>query len=276
MAFVVLFTAFGFAFTTNADYASARIGSTASTDGGAQERLRSSVDDEIANNKYVSESGDTIPGSQLVKNGITTSRFTELTSKEKQRLIDDMTNAVSAQQSKDVENDANNPVTDDTVTNWLQELQQQPGVGSKLLGNITTQIKPDYVTAQRIMEPFNGPLNTIIALGAILLMTMLTVTFVADLSYLNVPVFQSFIVSSMKEGGGGGRYTNFFVGREALQAIEESENSSNGKAKNPNGIYFKKRIIGLALLGICLLYLIQGQIFILVGMLMDLLGGFLE
>lgn len=268
-----------FSLGVNADTAEARIGGSSSEGSQSQSNLRESVDDAIADKTYTSSEGDTIKGNQLVDNGITTSRFSELTSKEQQRLIDDMNNAVKEKQERDIENDSNDPVTDNTVTNWLQELQQQPGVGSKLLGNITAQIKPDYVTGNRIFEPFSSPLNTAIALGVILLLVGITVTFVADMSYINVPIFQSMVANSMSNGSGGGgsgRFTNFFVGREALQAVEESENNSDGKYKNPNGMYLKKRIIGITLLGICLLFLIQGQIFDLVGLLMDLLGGFLD
>lgn len=280
IAILLLITSFAFSFSINSASAETRVGTANSTVDSSQTRLRNAVDEYVKDKAYTSKTGDTIKGSQIVKRGMTNDNFTKLTSKEQQRLIDDMRVGVTNQQNKDVKNNATNPVTDDTVTNWLKELQQNPGVGSKLLGNITSQIKPDYVTGQRIMEPFNGPINTIIALVAILIMSGLAVTFVADLAYLNIPIFQSFIVSSMSDKGGGGnggsRYTNFFVGREAIQAIEDSENDSNGKQSNPNWLYMKKRFIGLMFLGICLLYLVQGQIFALVGMLMDLLGGFLD
>ncbi|WP_255294074.1 hypothetical protein [Bacillus toyonensis] len=280
LAFIMLFSiSASFVLTPNSAFADERIGANKNSSmDGAQGRLRDTVDSSIADKTYIAKTGDTVRGTELVKNGITTDRFTDLTSAEQQKLIDDMASSVSKQQKKDRENGTTNPVTADTANNWLKELQQQKGVGAKLLGNITAQIKPDYVKGNRIFEPFAGPINTAIALVIIVVMVLLTLTFAFDLAYLNIPVFQAFISSSMSEGGGNGasRYSNFFVGREALQAIEESENSSNGKAKNPNGIYLKKRFVGVALLGLCLLYLIQGQIMILVGMLMDLLGGFLE
>jgi hypothetical protein len=260
-------------------HAEGRIGQQKSSSSyqGSQGRLRQAVDDAVADKVYTSSTGDSIKGSQLVKNGVTTDRFQELTSKEKQRLINDMTTAVKKQQEKDKANNVNNPVTDDTVNNWLQDLQQHPGVGSRLLATITEQLKPDYVSGNRIFAPFAGPLNTFIALVIIVAMVLLVLTFAFDLAYINIPMFQSFVVNSMNSNGSGGsRSTNFFVGREAVRAVEESENDSNGKFKNPNAIYLKHRVVGIACLGLCLLYLIQGQIFTLVGMLMDLLGGFLS
>ncbi|AFQ30074.1 hypothetical protein P4493_04440 [Bacillus thuringiensis] len=277
MAFVMMLS-IGASFMVAPNMASAdnRIGSTGnSSSDGSQGRLRSSVDSAIADKSYISQTGDTIRGTELVKNGITTDRFVELTSKEQQKLINDMSSAVSKQQAKDKENNTTNPVTQDTATNWLKELQQRPGVGAKLLGNITEQLKPDYVKGNRIFQPFAGPINTAIALMVIALMFFLVMTFAIDLAFLNVPMFQAWVTSA-GEGGNGGRKGNFFVSREAMQSLEESENGSNGKSKNQNGIYIKKRFIGMFLLGICLLYLIQGQIMILVGMLMDLLAGFLE
>lgn len=247
-----------------------------SSSDGSQGRLRSAVDTAIADKSYIAKTGDTIRGTELVKGGITTDRFVELTSKEQQKLINDMSNAVNKQKAKDKENNTTNPVTSDTATNWLKELQQRPGVGAKLLGNITEQLKPDYVKGNRIFQPFAGPINTAIALIVIATMMFLVLTFAFDLMFLNIPMFQAFVTSSNDGNGGSGRKGNFFVGREAIQALEESENGSNGKSKNPNGVYIKKRFVGMFLLGICLLYLIQGQIMILVGMLMDLLAGFLE
>ncbi|WP_257154801.1 hypothetical protein [Bacillus toyonensis] len=277
MAFIMMLS-IGASFMVAPNLASAdnRIGSTAnSSSDGSQGRLRSSVDGAIADKSYIAKTGDTIRGTELVKNGVTTDRFVELTSKEQQKLINDMAGAVSKQQAKDKENNTTNPVTSDTATNWLKELQQRPGVGAKLLGNITEQLKPDYVKANRIFQPFAGPMNTAIALMAIITIFGIVFTFAIDLAFLNVPMFQAWVTSA-GEGQGGGRKGNFFVSREAMASLEESEGGSNGKSKNQNGIYIKKRFIGMMLLGVCLLYLIQGQIMILVGMLMDLLAGFLE
>lgn len=277
MTMLIVVSAF---FALGVDTADAAFkGSGGGTGSGSQENLRSHVDDVIADKKYTAKTGDTINGRDLVKNGITTERFNDLTGKQKQKLIDDMDQAVNSKMEKDKDKGASgDPVTQNTKSNWLQELQQQPGVGSKLLSNITAQVKPDYVTGNRIFEPFAGPMNTFIALVVIVTMSFLALTFVFDLMFLNIPMFQSFVTNSMQNGGGGGgggRFQNFFVGREALIAVEESENNSNGKFKNPNGLYLKHRFIGIALLGLCLLYLIQGQIFDIVGMIMDLLGGFL-
>ena len=63
-------------------------------------------------------------------------------------------------------------------------------------------------------------------------------------------------------------------GSLAVKVAEESD-SSDGNKKQALGIYLKRRIFMLILLGICLLYLVQGQIYTFVGWILDLVSGFL-
>ena len=69
----------------------------------------------------------------------------------------------------------------------------------------------------------------------------------------------------------------FLVSHEATSAVREAEGSDSGQGsyKYAIGIYLRRRAIALIILGICLLYLVQGQIYVFVGFIMDLVQGFL-
>ena len=63
---------------------------------------------------------------------------------------------------------------------------------------------------------------------------------------------------------------------DATYAVEQAENNDkgDGSPKQALGIYFKRRVIMLIMLGICLLHLISGRIFSIVGSILDLVSGF--
>ena len=64
---------------------------------------------------------------------------------------------------------------------------------------------------------------------------------------------------------------------DALYAVKVAEESSDagGSKKQALGVYLKRRIPMLVLLGICLLYLVSGSIYTLVGYILDLVSGFI-
>lgn len=234
---------------------------------------------------YVKENGGTVKYSELLSKNTSTNKydgsineavFNELKSTEKEKFLTDMHKvAMAAVQSDSSSNDANK-VTDKTVTNWLQKIQQCDGVGSQLMNTLLQNTKPDYATANRIYEPFSGVVGTVLGLGAILIMAFLGITMVLDLSYIGIPAFRL-----MLNGEDAGKTKPKVISYEAVSAVETAEGGGGAGGQNGStnkvavGIYFKKRVIMLIVLGICLLYLIQGQIFTLVSWILDLVSGFL-
>lgn len=226
---------------------------------------------------YDLSGGGTIDYQKVVtKDGLVNSNFELLTSSAKQDILSDMSKAAD----KAVKN--NNLVSSQTKTTWLNQLQQCDGVGSQLMATLLQNTKPDYVTANRIYEPFSGIVGTCLALGAILIMAFLGLTMVADISYIGIPAFRLICdgESNNSNGGSNGDKPKF-ISYEAVSSIRMAEGGegrdgqSGGTNKLAIGIYFKKRVIMLIVLGVCLLYLVQGQIFTLVSWILDLVHGFL-
>lgn len=237
------------------------------------------------NKLYDKQGGGTYSWNDLVTtDGLVSGNFTNLTSSAKEELLTDMNQLADNKISDDETTAANNgkksrsQVTDQTKSNWLVNLQQCNGVGTQLMNTILQNTKPDYATANRIYEPFSGIVGTCLALGAILIMAFLGITMVLDLSYIGIPAFRM-MVGGDDKGGKDGKPK--FISWEAVSAVTQAEGGNGGSGQDGSGnkvavgIYFKKRVIMLIVLGVCLLYLISGQIYTLVSWILDLVSGFL-
>lgn len=237
------------------------------------------------NKLYDKQGGGTYAWNELVTNdGLVSGNFTNLTSSAKEELLTDMNqladNKISDDETKAASNGnkSRSQVTSQTKSNWLVNLQQCNGVGTQLMNTILQNTKPDYATANRIYEPFSGIVGTCLALGAILIMAFLGITMVLDLSYIGIPAFRM-MVGGDDKGGKDGKPK--FISWEAVSAVTQAEGGNGGSGQDGSGnkvavgIYFKKRVIMLIVLGVCLLYLISGQIYTLVSWILDLVSGFL-
>lgn len=239
---------------------------------GAYKTLTSTVGSAISGNHYESEGGGYLMGSQLLISGdggiyeLNEGNFAKLTSKAQSELVSD----IASESNKAV---GTNNITEETVQNWWKDLQSKDGVGSKFLSTILENTKPDFVAANAIWKPFAGPVGILLGLIAVMMMSFLGVVMVADLAYIGIPPVRLFV--SDDENGDKIAKSKIFS-HDALYAVQKAETESDGGSpKQALGIYLKRRIGMLILLGICLLYLVQGQIYTLVGYILDLLSGFL-
>lgn len=230
---------------------------------------------------YLLEGGGTATYEDCVdsKTGQPTATFAKLKESAKEDCLKDMLSYANEAVEKGSATGSNGKVakgiTEDVKTTWLQDIQNCDGVGTQLMNTLLQNTKPDYATANRIYEPFSGVVGTVLALGAILIMAFLGITMVLDLAYIGIPAFR------LAFGGeGNGKDKPKCISHEAISAINLAENGDGGNGQSGSGkvavgIYFKKRVVMLIVLGVCLLYLIQGQIFTLVSWILNLLSGFL-
>lgn len=250
-------------------------------DSQAQQNLSTEVHTVISSKEYEMEGGGTLKGSQLLvktENGmydLEKSEYEKLNSKGRNALASDIVDATNDA----VENGDKTGVTDETASNWMKHLQQNPGFGSKILQETLKNTGPDLVTANKIYQPFSGLISTLLGLGAILIFAVLGIVIVADIAYITIPPFRM-ITGGDDGGGGGGMHggggKSKIVSTQAVNAVQAEENSGgDGKQKSALGTYFKTRTISLIILGLCLVYLIQGQLYVLIGWILDLLNGFL-
>lgn len=209
--------------------------------------------------------------------------FENLKSGERQKFLKDvftLANAVASDTAHGVNMGVGAP-TDDTVTDLMNVMQQQSGLAATMLATLLQNTKPDYVAANRLYEPFSGVVGTILGVIAVLLMAALGVTMALDLAYITIPAFQM-ALGGTNEGGHGDKSKGIggIISQEAKKAVQAADGGSGGQAGSGEyraavGIYFKYRWKGLVLLGVCLLYLVQGQIYSFVAWFIDLFSGFL-
>ena len=243
----------------------------------AKRDLTNYVYSELSQNQYPVDGGGYLQGSELFDGSATEgydlqeSEFQTLTSAAQTELVGDI-----AQESKNAVEEKDN-VSDSTVQNWWKELQTKKGVGSKFMNEILKNTKPDFVTANAIYQPFSGPVSTVIGIIAVLLMAFLGVVMVSDIAYIALPPVRM-LVADEDNGKGGKPGKSKIFSYDAIYAVkcaEENSDGGSGGGKQALGIYFKRRIFMLILLGICLLYLVQGQLYTLVGYILDIVSGFL-
>ena len=257
----------------------------ASADDEALGYLSREVVKKISGNKYDVEGGGTMTGGDLFEkdeNYTTTSvqtlnekNFNKLTSQAQTKLVTDI-----AEQSNTLADDSNNDVSDETVQNWWKQLQSKKGAGSKFLNVILENTKPDFVKANQIYAPFSGIVGTIMGVIAVVGMGLLGIVLVADIFYIVIPPVRMMV---SEEGGQPGEGRSSRTGKsklfsdDALYAVKIAEESSDGggSKKQALGVYLKRRIPMLILLGICLLYLLSVSIYTLVGYILDLVSGFI-
>lgn len=222
---------------------------------------------EYKDKTYELSGGGWISGYNLFTddNDIDEDKFNQLTGDAQTAFVEDFATACN-----DI-NDGSDVVTDETVDNWWKQLQKKKGMGSKFLSQVLADTKPDFVTAKKWYQPFSGPIGTLLAFGSIIALALLGLVMVADILYITIPPLRFFVDD---KGEDGKVAISKLFSHAAISAVKQAEESSDGKHKQALGIYFKSRVVELIILGICLLYLVQGEIYTLVGWILDLLSGF--
>lgn len=266
--------------------------SSSSGSGAGMDKLSQEVSSKLAGNQYAASGGGTISGQTLFSQASYTgaaasagagadlneAEFSKLTSAAQTQLVKDIADASYEVMNDPVANQGN-AISEDTIQDWWKHLQTKKGAGSKFLSVILENTKPDFVTANEIYKPFSGIVSTILGLIAVVGMALLGVIIVADIFYIVIPPVRMLVADEVSSGvqGGGGRKSSKLFSDDAMYAVKVAEESDDagGSKKQALGIYLKRRIPMLILLGICLLYLVSGQIYVFVGWILDLVSGFL-
>lgn len=240
----------------------------------AEQELKSGVynkfsgQGDYSKNTYELSGGGYVAGSDLfdeTHTDIDEDKFNQLTGDAQTAFVEDFATACNEI------NDGNDKVTDETVDNWWKQLQKKKGMGSKFLSQVLADTKPDFVTAKKWYQPFSGPIGTLLAFGSIIALALLGLVMVMDILYITIPPLRFFVDD---KGEDGKVAISKLFSHAAISAVKQAEESSDGKHKQALGIYFKSRVVELVILGICLLYLVQGEIYTVVGWILDLLSGF--
>ena len=145
-------------------------------------------------------------------------------------------------------------------------IQSQDESTASLVRQLSNDVDADFSEAYMMFKPFSGVLGIILGVFAIAIFVTLTMMVLVDLSYIVIPIIRDFLTQPQGKPK--------FVSNEAWYAVKEvdGENHSN---KNVLTVYLKKKTMQFVALSICILYLLSGQIYILIGNLMDMFRGIL-
>ena len=221
--------------------------------------------------------------------------FAQLTIGSKQDFVQDLFTVANAiayatEKSPDMVIYTNGANTD-TVNQLYTYLETKEGMGTVLMASIMENTKPNFAAANKIYAPFSGTIGTILGLISIIIMALLGVTMALDIAYIVIPTVQLMLDGAEGSGGGPGgpgghggggkKGLSGLVSQAAKNAVQaagggQGGNGQGGEAnKMAIGVYFKYRWLELIVLGICLLYLVSGNIYSFVAWILDLVSGFL-
>ena len=246
----------------------------------AMQNLTTYVYGKMSQTDYVLDGGGSVKGADLFEGKPTEgydlvgSEFAKLSDKAQKQAVND----IFTYSDEAVEDDSVKGVEESTVENWMKQLQTKEGVGSKFMIEITKNAKADFVTANRIWEPFAGPLGIFLGVLSIAVMILIGIVEAMDILYITIPPFRMLVSDENASNSKGLKpAVSKVITFDAILAVRavEQNSSNDGEVRQSLAIYLKRRIVALVLLGICLLYLVSGNIITFVGYILDIVSGFL-
>lgn len=147
-------------------------------------------------------------------------------------------------------------------------IESQDESTASLVRQLSNDVTADFAEAYYVFKPFSGWLGLLLGIVSIVIFVTLTLMILADLSFITIPLVRDWLTPA-KSGD-----KPKFVSNEAWDAVKEVDSESN-KHKNVLSVYLKMKVSQFVILSICILYLLSGQIYILIGNLMDMFRGIL-
>lgn len=174
--------------------------------------------------------------------------YASLTNKNKKKLMSYALTCVSKSQM-DTRNKGN-------LYNFLEE---QDEATAALTRELSEDVSSDFASAMIWFRPFNGPINTLLGILAIIIFAFTGLSTIVDIAYLVLPMFR---MMCDKTDGSRPKYISY----EAFNTVQQAEAEKRG---NYLGLYLKNRTGMLFMLCICLGYLCSGQIYEFIGNIID-------
>ena len=135
---------------------------------------------------------------------------------------------------------------------------------SSLVRQLSDDVTADFAEAYSWFKPFSGTISTILGLISIVIFVGLSLAMVIDLAYLSIPPIKLALTNPKGEAK--------WVSKEAEKAVKFAESDPN-TYHSAIGFYFKHKTGQIFILGICLVYLVSGKIYDLIGWIIDAIGS---
>ncbi len=135
---------------------------------------------------------------------------------------------------------------------------------SGLVRQLSEDVSVDMPAAYAWFRPFSSPVSIFLGCVTIAIFALLGISTVVDISFLTIPGMQWLLINRSSE-----KEKPKFVSLEAWDAYKEAS-ITHGSVLS---IFFKKKAGQMIVLGICVLYLVSGNLFALVAKIVDYFQG---
>lgn len=135
---------------------------------------------------------------------------------------------------------------------------------SGLVRQLSEDVSVDMPAAYAWFRPFSSPLSVFLGCVTIAIFALLGISTVVDISFLTIPGVQWLLIRKSSENE-----KPRFVSLEAWEAYKHASITHEGVL----GLFFKKKAGQMIVLGICVLYLVSGNLFALVAKIVDYFQG---
>lgn len=140
---------------------------------------------------------------------------------------------------------------------------------SSLVRQLSNDVDADFAAAYSSFKPFSGVIGWILGTFTLVIFIMLAITIVFDVAYITIPAWQLLV------GSGNTKDKPKFTSLEAWKAVQSAEEDTSG-TKTAMGLYLKTKTKQFIAIGICILYLVSGEIYHLIANIIDLFQGLLS
>ena len=135
---------------------------------------------------------------------------------------------------------------------------------SGLVRQLSEDVSVDMPAAYAWFRPFSSPISIALGVITIFIFALLGISTVIDIAFLTIPGVQLMLITM-----GSDNDKPKLVSLEAWAAYKEASVSH----KSVLGLFFKKKAGQMIVLGICILYLVSGNLFALVAKIVDYFQG---
>lgn len=188
------------------------------------------------------------------------------------------------------ESQKENGLSEQTASEWWKEMQSVDGVGSHYVALLTEDITPDLVAGQSFFKPLNGIISTVLGVLSVAIMSFLAISFMLDIFYITIPMVRMMMDGNGNGGGqrghgrggmgygggygggmgrgGGAGGGPAYISTQAKMAVREEEGGKNALIS-----YAKNSVVKIVVLVLCLMFLISGKIYPIIGWLMNIVAS---
>lgn len=188
---------------------------------------------------------------------INMSRYKKYANTEKQKA---MQIALDGIYNSDISRTAKNKI--------YNELCALDETTSALVRELSTDVNADFAKAYATFKPFSGWVGWFLGVVSLLMFVLLGLTMVIDIAYISLPVVQ---LALNDEGQNKAK----LVSVEAYSAVKEQQSKSGSEYVSPMVLYMKAKTVQFIAIFMCLLYLVSGQLYVLLANMMDYFRGIL-